>query len=333
MQKPIKIVQYGLGPIGIEAARLVLQKSNLELVGGIDIDPEKVGRDLGEILGLDTKMSIPVSNEPQKLLQQTKPDIVMHSTGSFLDKVEEQLKICLQSGSSIISSCEELFYPYHRDADFCARIDKLAKENGVTVTGTGVNPGFSMDVLALTMTSVCTDVRKIVATRIVDASKRRRPLQKKIGAGLKPDAFRKLVDEGKLGHIGLVESLWAVADRAGFEIEEVQESIDPKIATTTIETPFLKVNPDEVAGILHVAKGLKNGEELIKLDLQMYVGAEQSRDSVQIAGEPAIDLTVDGGIFGDKATIARMVNAIPAIMKSEPGLKTVMDLPLACFFR
>ncbi|MCH8019934.1 dihydrodipicolinate reductase [candidate division KSB1 bacterium] len=333
MENQLKIVQYGLGPIGIEAAKLVLQKKRLKLVGGIDIDPDKVGVDLGDVLGLDSKLKISVSNDPQKVLNETQPDIVLHSTGSFLAKVEEQLQICLQAGASVVSSCEELFYPYRRDAKFCARIDKVAEENKTTVVGTGVNPGFSMDVLVLAMSGVCTKIEKIVATRVVDASKRRLPLQKKVGAGLTPDEFRNLVRQGKLGHIGLVESLYAVADKIGFQFDELKETIDPQISTKTIETDYLTVQQGEVAGILHVAKALKKDEELIKLELQMFVGAEKERDSVTIEGEPPIHLNVEGGIFGDKATIARMINAIPVVSNASPGLTTVVDLPLATYFK
>ena len=332
MEKQLKIVQYGLGPIGIEAAKLVLQKKRLKLVGGIDIDPDKVGVDLGDVLGLDLKLNISVSNDPQKVLQETQPDIVLHSIDSFLNKVEEQLKMCLQAGSSVISSCEELFYPYRRDSEFCARIGRLAEEKKTTVVGTGVNPGFSMDVLVLAMSGVCTDIKKIVATRVADASKRRLPLQKKVGAGLTPDEFRKLVKQGKLGHIGLVESLYAVADRIGFQFDQLTETIDPQIAPNKIETEYFTVQQGEVAGILHIAKVYKNGAELIKLELQMFVGAEKERDCVTIEGEPPIQLTVEGGIFGDKATIARMINAIPVVSNAAPGLTTVIDLPLATYF-
>jgi 4-hydroxy-tetrahydrodipicolinate reductase len=331
MENKIKVVQYGLGPIGIAAAKLVLEKKSLELVGGIDIDPEKVGLDLGDVLNLERNLGTLVSDDPAKLLNETKPDIVLHSTGSFLKKVEDQLEICIRSKTCVISSCEELFYPYYRDTEFSQRIDKLAKDFGVAVLGTGVNPGFSMDVLPLCMTSVCSDVKKITATRIVDASQRRRPLQKKIGAGLKPDEFRKLVKEGKLGHIGLVESLVAVANSLKWDLDDLRETIDPKISDRTIETPYLKVAPGEVAGILHVASGFKNGEELIKLELQMFVGAEEPLDSISIEGSPPIHLKIEGGIFGDTATIARMVNAIPPVIKTEPGLKTAVELPMQFF--
>lgn len=331
MESKIKVVQYGLGPIGITSAKLVLEKKSLELVGGIDIDPKKVGLDLGEVLSSDHKLDVIVSNEPAKLLSETKPDVVLHSTGSFLKKVEDQLEICIKSKASVISSCEELFYPYYRDAEFSKHIDKLAKDYGVAVLGTGVNPGFSMDVLPLCLTSVCSDVKKITVIRIVDASQRRLPLQKKIGVGLNPNEFRKLVKEGKLGHVGLIESLVAVANSLRWNLDDLRETIDPEISDRNIDTPYLKVAPGEVTGILHIARGFKNREEVIKLELQMYVGAEEQLDRISIEGSPPIHLKIEGGIFGDTATIARMVNAIPPVTKAEPGLKTAMDLPMQYF--
>lgn len=328
MPNQLKVVQFGLGAIGCDAARLVLKKKSLQLVGGIDIDPAKVGLDLGEALNLNRKLGRRVSNDPEKLLAETKPDVVLHATASFLSQVEDQLRTCIRAKTNVVSSCEELFYPFRRDAQFAQRIDALAKEHGVAVMATGVNPGFSMDVLPLALTSVCTEVKTITATRVVDASKRRLPLQKKIGAGLAPQEFRKLVSAGKLGHIGLVESLHAIADRLQFEIDDIRETIDPKLADNALRTPYLQVSPGQVAGIIHVARGLKQGVELIKLELHMYVGAENPVDRVTIVGEPPIQLDIAGGIFGDKATVARMVNAIPIVHQAQSGLATAFDLPM-----
>lgn len=327
----VKVVQYGLGPIGIEAAKLVTCKKNFDLVGGIDIDPQKAGKDLGEVLGLNERLGIQISDNAEKVLKETQPQIVLHTTSSFLKNVESQLELCIQNGASVISSCEELFYPYHRSPRFCQKIDELAKTAGVAVLGTGVNPGFSMDVLVLCMTSVCTEVRKIKATRIVNAAKRRLPLLKKVGAGISPDEFRSLVNQGKLGHIGLVESLWAVNDALGWQLDQVKESIDPQIASQPIETPLVRIEPGQVTGILHRAYGSSKGETVIELELQMYAGAPEEYDRIDIEGDPPIHLKVEGGIFGDKATVARMVNAIPVVLQAAPGLKTAMSLPMAYF--
>lgn len=329
----LKVVQFGLGTIGIECMKLVLLKKSLQLVGGVDIDPNKVGRDLAEVLQTDQRLNISVSRDVKSVLEQTQADVVLHCTGSFLKNVEDQLIHCIRAKASVVSSCEELFYPYKRDPEFSARIDDLAKEYDVTVTGTGVNPGFSLDILPLTMSSVCAEIRHIEATRISDAGKRRLPLQKKVGAGLSEDEFRNLVDKGKLGHIGLVESLIAIAAGLGFELDELKESIDPKIAERTVVTEYLTVQPGQVTGIVHRASGIRGSDEFIKLELQMFVGAEHEMDRVKIDGNPPIDLRVEGGIFGDKATVARMVNAIPVVHSARSGLLTAAELPLPCMIQ
>lgn len=333
MENDLRIVQYGLGPIGVETARLLLKRSGVRLVGGIDINPELVGQELGDILGLQRPLDVSVSGDADTVLRELKPDIVLHSTNSFLTQVEPQLMACIRGGASVISSCEELFYPFHRNASFCERIDAAARENDVVVVGTGVNPGFAMDVLALAVSGACTEVRRVEVLRVADAARRRRPLQKKVGAGLTPVEFRKLVAAGKLGHIGLLESLYAVADRMGFQVDEVQETIEPKLAETAVKTEFLEVAPGAVAGIVHIARGFEAGEQVVLLELQMYVGAEDELDRVRIEGEPPVDLRIEGGIFGDSATTARMVNAVPAVQRAAPGLRTIMDLPLTTYFR
>ena len=237
----IKIVQYGLGPIGIECAKVVLQRENLRLVGGIDVAEDKVGKDLGDLLGTGKTLGIIVSTDAVTTLRKTKPHVVLHTTQSFVPKVYDQLRACIAAGANVISSTEELFWPTYRSPDLSGKIDRLAKKYGVTVLGTGVNPGFVMDTLVACVTGVCTHVKKIRATRVVDASKRRLPLQKKVGAGLTPEGFRKLVDEGKLGHIGLVESCVAVAETLGWKFDQLQETIDPMIAEEVVQTPFFKV--------------------------------------------------------------------------------------------
>ncbi|MCG8607530.1 dihydrodipicolinate reductase [bacterium] len=329
----IRVVQIGLGPIGIECAKLALKKRSLRLVGGVDIDPEKVGKDLGEILQLNRVLDLPVSNDIVSALEQKKPDLILHCTSSSLKSVTEQLNICIRAGSSVVSSCEELFHPYRRDAEWSKDLDSLAKAHGVTVTGTGVNPGFSLDILPLTLSSVCSDISKIETTRISDAGKRRLPLQKKVGTGLTSDEFRRLVDEGRLGHIGLVESLQSIADGFDWTLDNIDETIDPKIAENPVTTQFLSVAAGEVTGILHRVRGVKAGAECIKLELQMYVGAEQELDRVRIEGDPAIDLRIEGGIFGDTATVARMINAVPVVHNASPGLLTARALPVPCLIQ
>jgi len=328
----IRVVQFGLGPIGQACVKVLAQKSGIELVGGIDIDASKIGKDLGEVCGLKNQLGVTVRGDADTALAQWQPHVVVHTTLSFLNRIEEQLATIIKSRAHVVSSTEELFYPYQRNPEFCQRIDALAKQHGVGVVGTGVNPGFSLDILPLCLTGVCTEVKKIAATRVVDASKRRLPLQKKIGAGISPKEFRERAATGTFGHIGLQESALAVTSAMGWPVDEIKENLKPMIADKRVKTPYLTVEPGQVTGIHQIMRVKSGGQERLKLELQMHVGAKQPHDSVEIAGNPPLSMRIDGGIFGDTATIAALVNSIPKIMKAPPGLRTMLDLPVPYAF-
>lgn len=331
MNTPIRVVQYGIGPIGQECLRTVLAKHEtglVELVGAIDIDPEKAGKDVAELVGRDEPTGVVVEQDADDLLRRTSPDVVLHTTSSFLDRVQQQIVQCVKHGAHVISSTEELSFPYDRHPELSDELDGLAKQHGVTVVGTGVNPGFAMDTLALLSTGVCADVTELHVERVVDAGKRRLPLQRKVGAGLTVEEFEERKRTGTFGHIGLKESLLFVANGLGWPLERVEESLDPMIADRDVKTPFLTVSSGSVAGIHHAIRGYVDGMPILTLDLKMYVGAEEPRDAVRVVGSPPIDLVVREGIFGDTATVAALVNMVPIVGKAEPGLKTMMDLPI-----
>jgi 4-hydroxy-tetrahydrodipicolinate reductase len=273
-----------------------------------------------------------VRGDAEAALAEWKPQVVLHTTLSFLDRIEDQLAMIIRSGAHIVSSTEELFYPYQRSAEFCQRIDALAKQHNVGIVGTGVNPGFSMDVLPLCLTGVCTEVKKITATRVVDASKRRLPLQKKIGAGITRKEFRERAATGTFGHIGLRESALAVMSAMGWPVDEITESLKPMIADKRVRTPYLIVEVGQVTGIHQIMRVKSEGQERLVLELQMYVGGKKPHDSVEIVGTPPLSMRIEGGIFGDTATIAALVNAIPKIMQAPPGLRTMLDLPVPYAF-
>lgn len=329
---PIRVVQVGLGPIGQACVRTLVGKGGVELVGGIDIDPQLVGKDLGELCRLSRGLDIVVRGDTAAALADCQPQVVVHTTTSFLAGVEEELSTIIRSGAHIVSSTEELFYPFQRDAGFCRRVDALAKENGVAVVGTGVNPGFAMDLLPLCLTGVCTEVSKITVTRVVDAGKRRMPFQRKVGAGISREQFQRRLATGQFGHIGLRESALSVMAALGWPADQIAESIRPVMADTRIETEFLTVEPQQVAGLHQVMRVSSGGQERLVLDLQMYVGAKDPHDSVEIVGEPPLSMRIEGGIFGDTATVAALVNTIPKVVKAQPGLRTMMDLPVPCAF-
>ncbi len=328
----IRVAQFGMGPIGQACVKVLLQKSGAELVGAIDIDPAKAGRDVGEVCGLQKNLGVLVRSDAAAALAEWRPQVVVHTTSSFLSRVEEQLAIIIRAGAHTVSSTEELFYPFERDPAFCARIDDLARQHNVAVVATGVNPGFAMDILPLTLTSVCTSVKAIKITRVADASKRRLPFQQKIGAGLTRAQFRAKVAAGGFGHIGLQESAHTILRRLGWQVDKFAESLKPVLATKRVKTPYLTVEKGQVTGIHQTLKCKQGAKDLLVFDWQMSVGQKETFDRVEISGDPPLYMNIAGGIFGDTGTIGALVNTIPRILQAAPGLRTVADLPVPYAF-
>ncbi|HXJ13991.1 MAG TPA: hypothetical protein VNH19_17070 [Candidatus Limnocylindrales bacterium] len=331
MKKKIRAIQYGIGPIGASILKLMREKEAIEIIGAIDNDPAKIGKDLGEVVGAsDAPWGVKVSGDARGVLEQS-ADIVMHTTSSSLPKVVDQLLACMDVGSCVVSTCEELSYPYRTHPELATQLDKAAKENGVALVGTGVNPGFVMDKLVITLAAVSQRVEHAKALRIVDASKRRLPLQKKIGAGLSVEEFRTRVKEGTIKHVGLPESVAMVADSLGLRVDEITETIEPMVATERVQTEFLTVESGQAAGVHQIARGLSDGKELIYMELQMYVGAKDPADTVELKGHPNISLVIPGGSHGDIATASVAVNSIPPILEAPAGLRTSRDLAIGFF--
>ncbi|MGH7491279.1 MAG: NAD(P)H-dependent amine dehydrogenase family protein [bacterium] len=328
----IRVAQFGLGPIGQACVKALLQKPGVELVGGIDIDPAKCGRDLGEVCGLKKSLGVMVRQDTGAALAEWRPQVVVHTTSSFLDRIEEQLTMVIRAGANIVSSTEELFFPYERNPEFCNRIDQLAQQHHVAVVATGVNPGFSMDILPLCLTGVCTNVKSIKIFRHADASNRRLPFQQKIGAGISRAEFKRRVASGTFGHIGLRESAFTIARALQWHISAFKETINPVIATKRVKTPFLTVQKGQVAGIHQTLKCRIGAKDALAFDWKMYVGAQETVEGVDIAGDPPIRMRIPGGVFGDTGTIGALVNTIPKIIQAKPGLRTMVDLPVPYAF-
>ncbi len=323
-----RIVQYGCGVIGCSIVRLAAKKPDIDIVGAVDI--VNVGKDLGDIAGLDKKLGVIISNDADGVLYKVKPDIVLHATGSYLEDIYPQLENCIRSGASIVSTGEELSYPYTKRPALANSLDKLAKDCQVTVLGTGVNPGFLMDTWPLAMTAVCQEVKQIKAVRIQDASVRRVPFQEKIGAGKTVKEFNQLVSAGTLKHVGLPESVAMMAAGLGWELDNITETIEPVIAELEVRNNFITVKAGLVAGVKQIGRGFRDGKELITLDFQAYVGARESYDAVYITGIPNMAVIIKGGTNGDIATAAVVVNSIRRVIEAPPGLMTMKDLPVVC---
>jgi 4-hydroxy-tetrahydrodipicolinate reductase len=309
---PINVVSYGLGPIGVSIARYALDRGH-RIIGAIDIDPEKVGRDVGLLLGRDA-LGVTVTADPAEALARG-PQAVLHSTQSHIPQVLSQIIDCLEAGACVVSTCEEMAFPWYRHPAAAHRIDRVAKARHVAAVGVGVNPGYVMDVLPVVLTAPCREVRSVHVTRVVDAGKRRLPLQRKVGAGMTEAEFEKGVADGKLGHVGLQESIATISDALAWQLDAITEDIEPVMEGA------------EVKGLHQVARGMQGGRPVITLDLTMAVGSANPRDTVIIEGDPPLNVTAAGGVHGDVATCAIAVNALPRILEAAPGLTTVYRLP------
>jgi 4-hydroxy-tetrahydrodipicolinate reductase len=328
MSKPIRVIQYGLGAIGRASARLALSRPGIQLVGAIDRDPKLTGKDLGEVLGLQRKLDITVTDKPVVLFAQTPADAVIHCTASSFVEAYEQLTEIVRAGLHCVTSCEEAMFPYYRHKLLAGKLDDLCIQKSTAVVGTGVNPGFVMDTLALLLTMACQRIDAVRVLRVVDAATRREALQRKVGATMTKAQFNDLNKQRKIGHVGLAESLVFLADGLGWALDEVKESVAPVLARKTVKTEFLTVSKGSVAGVHQFARGIRGGKEVLTLELQMYVGAPHPRDQIEIIGEPPLRLVVEGGVPGDIATPAILVNSLPRLVEGRPGLHTMRTLGL-----
>ena len=263
-----------------------------------------------------------------KLLRTTRADVAVLSTGSSLRDLKGQIAALIKKGLHVVSTCEELSFPVPARVGAFRELDALARRKKVSVLGTGVNPGYAMDALALFLTAPCARVNRVSVTRVVDAATRRLPLQRKVGAGLNLAQFRRAITEGSVRHVGLPESAYMIAAGLGWKLDRVDETLEPAIAPRDLDTEYLRVPAGNAAGIKQSARGYRQDELLVSLDLQMYVGAEQPRDHILIDGVPPIDMTIAGGIAGDVATAAIAINAIPKLFAARAGVVTMRDLPL-----
>ena len=329
---PIRVIHFGLGPIGAAVVRQVAERKGMKVVGAVDIDPAKTGRDLGEVVGLGRKLKVSVSDNPKKAIKAAKPDVAVLCTNSSLKKVLPQIEGILQMGVPIVSTTEELAYPTKGNMRYARVIHAMAKKHKVAVLGTGVNPGFVMDALPIMLTGVCERVEAIRIDRVQDARIRRLPFQQKIGAGLTREQFQKKVDDASVRHVGLAESISMIADALGWKLDRVTDEIQPKIAAEGVASEFLAVDPGFVSGIVQDGTGYRDGKPVIVLHMEAYLGAPESFDAVEITGSPALKMKLAGGVHGDIATASITVNSIPKILDVAPGLHTMRDMPLPSFF-
>lgn len=325
--KKIKVIQFGLGPIGIESLKLAAEQSWLEVTGGVDIDPAKTGKTLAELTGVAALGGAKVFPSLDALIAAVgAPEVVLHTAGSSAAASFAQMKPALERGISVASTCEELIFPALKTPDIAMEYDTLCRRTGARIAGTGVNPGFVMDIFPICLTGVSREVKSIYVERVVNAATRRQPLQAKIGSGQDPNAFRAKFAAGKAGHAGFQQSVALLAHAMGWKIDEIRESCEPVVATSRVVTKFFDVAPGQSLGIHQKCVGLSGGETKIKLDLQMYLDALLPHDAIVIKGRPDLNLVLNGGVAGDDATVASLINIVPRLLAAAPGVRLMTEL-------
>ena len=324
----IKVIIYGCGVMGRKIVQALLDKKSFKIVGAVDIDPKIVGKDLGRLLESPKKLGLKVEKNASALFSRVKADAVVHTTTSGLKGVFPQIAQCIRAGLNVVSTCEELSYPWKRSAKLAKELDRFARKKGVTVVGTGINPGYLMDTLPLVLTGPCLKVNSIKITRMMNSAKRRIPFQAKVGTGLTTKEFREKIDKKIItGHVGLLESINMIAAGLGWTLDEAVE-IPPRpvLAKAPTKSALGVVAPGKVIGLISQAYAKKNGKKLITLEFCAHAGVKKEYDEIIVEGTPRIHEKILGGVHGDLGTVAMTINVIPRTIEARPGLKTMKDL-------
>jgi hypothetical protein len=334
--RTLNVIVYGVGAMGGNMVRLIHQRPFLRLVGAIDWDPKKIGRDAGEVAGLGQKLGVPVQFPPETLLDYVQADVVLQATTAFIDEAYPQIEKILEKKIPIVTIAQELFFPLGRNLSKAARIDQLARQAGVGITAVGINPGFIMDIIPIVGSLACWDIRKVIAQRVVDFGPYGPDEMRHIGAGLLPDAFQQGVQDGIIGHIGLLETVAMVAHCLDMPIDELKQTKAPILARTQRCSKFITIQPGQVCGFQQNVTGLSRGLALLDYRLTGIVQPIPEEDGVEmgdytrIEGTPGVDIRIKEEISqrGGLGTAAVAVNMIPRILESAPGFQTMNQLLL-----
>ncbi|MDH3421020.1 MAG: 2,4-diaminopentanoate dehydrogenase [Gammaproteobacteria bacterium] len=334
MRDVVRVLVLGTGRMGSGVARLVCEKQGLELTGAFARRAERNGLDIGQAIGLDRDLGSSIATDLDAAIAYSQPDIAIQTTCSRIEDAMDEITTLVGAGVHVISIAEELAYPACRSAQAADELQRLAVANGVSILGTGINPGFVLDTLIVTLTGVCADVESISATRINDLSGYGPSVLKSQGVGLSEKAFRQGVDDGSVvGHIGFPESICLIAAALGWEIERIEETREAIVSRVRRQTALVTIEPGQTAGCLHKAVAYRQDNAVIMLEHPQQVrpdleGVETS-DTIEIKGTPDIRIVSSPELPGDVGTIAIAVNVIPHVLNASPGLHTMLDLPVS----
>ena len=333
MRDIIRVLILGTGQMGSGIARLVLEKPGLQLIGAYGRRAERAGMDIGRAIGLDRDLGIPLGVELSSLIEQTQPHVAIQATCSRLDDAKEEITMLIEHGVNVISIAEEMAYPAANSPSLAKALHQMAIKHDVSLLGTGINPGFVLDLLVITLSGVCSEVQAITAKRVNDLSPYGPTVLASQGVGLTPEAFEKGLKDGTVvGHIGFVESLHMIAAALGWEIDHIEQIREPIVSQIRRQTPFIDIDPGQVAGCLHTASAYRQGKPFITLihpqQIDPYLGGLETGDTIEITGTPNVKFTGSPEIPGGQGTAALAVNMIPRILNATAGLYSMVDLPV-----
>lgn len=334
MRENVKVGIWGFGAMGSGMAKMLLNKKGVEIVGVCDRNAKRAGKSMFEVLGVERgdRREVIINPNIEEVLAE-KMDICLCATDSFTKNAFPRLKTVLEHKINVISTAEEMAYPQAQNPELAAELDKIAKENGVTVLGTGINPGLMMDLLVVCLTGCMVDVEHIEAKRVNSLSPFGHAVMEEQGVGLTVEAFEKGVKDGSLaGHVGFAESIRMIADAIGWKVDKFEQQMKPIVTSVDRKSPHGFAKAGDVAGVNMTGQGYVNGE--VKLDMihpqqiEPEMEGTHTGDYITIQGTPAIHMANKPEVEGGLGTIAMCVNMIPLVINAEPGLKTMIDLPV-----
>lgn len=331
MTPRIRVAVVGLGATGLAIAEALASRADCELVSAVDVRPDLVG------VGLDSLVpeapAVPVVAALDGLPEA---EVAVVATSSWIEGIEPTLVDLVSRGMNVVSICEELRDPELAHPAVVGRLDGLAREHGVSVLGTGCNPGMLMDTLPLVLSGLTVEVQGVSVRRTADMSRYGAILQK-FGLGLAPEEFDVRRGSGDvMGHVGFDQSIAALARGLEWDLDSIE--VDPVerdlVAAVDRTGEHLKVSAGTVAGVVHRARGVRSGEAVIELETRFGIfepGDDVAPgDSMILVGrEQTIEVNAPGGYESFLSTVAMACNAVTAVVEAEPGFRTLLDLPVS----
>ncbi len=328
----VRVILWGLGAMGKGIAETLLTKKGIEIVG-VAWRGERIGKSMYDYLDVERgDREDVIIGTYEEVIKEGAADIVVISTDSFVKDSFDKIKYCLERKINVISTAEEMAYPQAQEPELAKEMDRIAKENGVSVLGTGINPGLMMDLLVLVLTGACTDVKSIKVERVNSLSPFGPAVLNGQGVGLEVEEFNRRVEEGTLaGHVGFPESITMIADALGWKLDDIELVREPIVTNVYRKTPYIEVEPGKVAGCNMKGYGYVDGELKIKMlhpqQIEPQLEGVDTGDYITIEGTPNINMSIKPEVPGGIGTIAMCVNMIPHVINASPGLKTMIDLP------